>query len=54
MLKRVVELSLRHRGVIVVLASVLVGYGVYVAQNAKLDVFPEFVQPQVTPIQTLG
>jgi len=28
-----------------------VGYGLYVAAHAKLDVFPEFVQPQVV-IQT--
>src|SRR5208337_1930966 len=27
------------------------GYGLYVASNAKLDVFPNFVQPQVA-IQT--
>src|SRR5947207_718360 len=48
MLKRVVELSLRFRGVVVALACVLVGYGIFVATHAKLDVFPEFVQPQVT------
>jgi CzcA family heavy metal efflux pump len=48
MLKRIVELSLRNRGIVVVLACVLIGYGLYVANNAKLDVFPEFVQPQVT------
>jgi len=48
MLKRIVELSLRFRGVVITLACVLVGYGIFVATNAKLDVFPEFVQPQVT------
>src|SRR5438046_1815025 len=48
MLKRIVELSLRFRGVVVALACVLVGYGIFVAAQAKLDVFPEFVQPQVT------
>jgi CzcA family heavy metal efflux pump len=37
--------------VVLVLAAVLLGYGFYVAQNAKLDVFPNFVQPQVV-IQT--
>lgn len=36
---------------VVALACLLVAYGVYVAQNAKLDVFPNFVQPQVV-IQT--
>ncbi|HXT39460.1 MAG TPA: efflux RND transporter permease subunit, partial [Candidatus Angelobacter sp.] len=48
MLKRIVDLSLRNRGIVVALACVLIGYGLFVASNAKLDVFPEFVQPQVT------
>ncbi len=51
MLQALVTFSLRFRGVVVVLAAVLFGYGVYVASNAKLDVFPNFVQPQVV-IQT--
>jgi Cu/Ag efflux pump CusA len=34
--------------VVIALACVLVGYGIFVAAQAKLDVFPEFVQPQVT------
>src|SRR5213075_3173218 len=48
MLKRIVEFSLRFRGVVMALACVLVGYGIFVATHAKLDVFPEFVQPQIT------
>src|SRR5437867_9784919 len=48
MLKRIVELSLRFRGVVIALGCVIVGYGGFVAAHAKLDVFPEFVQPQVT------
>src|SRR2546421_684415 len=51
MLTRLVELSLRFRGVVVVLACLLVGYGLYVAAHAKLDVFPDFVPPQVV-VQT--
>ena len=51
MLKAIVQFSLRFRGVVVALACVLLGYGLYVAANAKLDVFPNFVQPQVT-VQT--
>src|SRR5438874_1489748 len=51
MLKRLVALSLRFRGVVIALAGVLVGYGLFVSAHAKLDVFPEFVQPQVT-VQT--
>src|SRR5215471_4120851 len=48
MLRSIVELSLRYRGIVVVLACALVGYGAFVAEQAKLDVFPDFVQPQVT------
>jgi CzcA family heavy metal efflux pump len=51
MLQQLVSLSLRLRGVVVVLAAVVVAYGAYVATHAKLDVFPDFVQPQAT-IQT--
>ncbi|HTY87280.1 MAG TPA: efflux RND transporter permease subunit [Candidatus Acidoferrum sp.] len=48
MLRRLVEISLRSRGVVITLAVALIGYGIYVAKTAKLDVFPDFVQPQVT------
>ncbi|MEI6534547.1 MAG: efflux RND transporter permease subunit, partial [Verrucomicrobiaceae bacterium] len=48
MLSRIVELSLRHRGIVIALAFVLLGWGGYVASRAELDVFPEFVAPQVT------
>jgi CzcA family heavy metal efflux pump len=51
MLQALVHFSLKYRGVVVVLACVLLGYGLYVARQAKLDVFPNFVQPQVA-IQT--
>ncbi|HEY0548753.1 MAG TPA: efflux RND transporter permease subunit [Verrucomicrobiae bacterium] len=51
MLKVLVEFSLRFRGVVVALACVLLGYGLYVTSHAKLDVFPDFVPPQVV-IQT--
>ena len=51
MLQALVKFSLKHRVVVVVLACVLLGYGLYTANNAKLDVFPNFVQPQVV-IQT--
>jgi CzcA family heavy metal efflux pump len=50
-LQALVRFSLRYRGVVVVLAGILLAYGFYVAKNAKLDVFPNFVQPQVA-IQT--
>jgi len=51
MLRQLVEISLRSRGVIITLAVGFIGYGIYVSKNAKLDVFPDFVQPQVT-VQT--
>src|SRR5438874_12440795 len=51
MLRALVTFSLRFRGVVVALACVLLAYGIYVTSTAKLDVFPNFVQPQVV-IQT--
>src|SRR6266513_856549 len=51
MLKGIVQFSLRFRGVIIVLACVVVAYGLNVAAHTKLDVFPEFPPPQVV-IQT--
>jgi CzcA family heavy metal efflux pump len=51
MLQALVHFSLKFRGVVVALACVLLGYGIFVSKNAKLDVFPNFVQPQVV-IQT--
>jgi CzcA family heavy metal efflux pump len=51
MLARLVTFSLRFRGVVVALACVTAGYGLYAASTAKRDVFPEFAPPQVV-IQT--
>ncbi|MCC6359301.1 MAG: efflux RND transporter permease subunit [Phycisphaerales bacterium] len=51
MLQRIVELSIRFRGVVLALALLLLAYGLYAVRDAKLDVFPDFVQPQAT-IQT--
>src|SRR5512136_2577053 len=51
MLQALVHFSLKFRRIVIVLACVLLGYGLHVAGNAKLDVFPNFVQPQVV-IQT--
>src|SRR5499427_8047049 len=51
MLRSVVDLSLRFRGVVIALASLLLVYGVQTTRSAKLDVFPEFVPPRVT-VQT--
>ncbi|EEF58192.1 efflux RND transporter permease subunit [Pedosphaera parvula] len=51
MLQRIVHFSLKFRGVLIALSCVLLGYGLYVAAHSKLDVFPNFVPPQVE-IQT--
>ena len=51
MLNAIVQFSLRFRGVVVALACLLTGYGLFVAYHSKLDVFPNFVPPQVT-VQT--
>ncbi len=51
MLSRIVQFSLRHRGVVVALGLIVLVYGLYVATRTKLDVFPEFAPPQVV-VQT--
>jgi CzcA family heavy metal efflux pump len=51
MLTSIVSFSLRFRGVIIALAFILAGYGLYSLSLAKYDVFPEFAPPQVV-IQT--
>ncbi len=55
MLTAIVRSSLRHRGVVVTLACLLLGYGAYSLKEAKYDVFPEFSPPQVViPTESLG
>ena len=51
MLAALIRFSLRHRGAVLSLAVLLTAYGLWSAANARLDVFPDFVPPQVT-IQT--
>src|SRR3954464_14797516 len=48
MLQAIVHWALRYRGVVLSLAAVVLIYGGWVAAHAKLDVFPDFVPPQVT------
>ena len=48
MLRFIIQLSLRHRGIVIALALGLLAWGSYIASRASLDVFPEFVAPQVT------
>src|SRR5215510_13850813 len=51
MFRFLVDFCLRFRGVVIALACVVLVYGIEVARSAKLDVFPEFVPPQVV-VQT--
>jgi Cu/Ag efflux pump CusA len=51
MLQALVDWSIHNRVVVLVMAGLLLGLGVYAADHAKLDVFPEFAPPQVV-IQT--
>ena len=51
MLRLLVECSIRFRGVVVALACVVAGYGLYTTAHAKFDVYPEFAPPQVV-VQT--
>ncbi|TAL78107.1 MAG: efflux RND transporter permease subunit [Beijerinckiaceae bacterium] len=43
--------SIRFRGIVAILACIVLGYGIYSLQQAKSDVFPEFAPPQAE-IQT--
>ena len=51
MLNAIVSFSLRFRGIVIALSCLALGYGIYTATQAKLDVFPEFAPPQVV-VQT--
>lgn len=51
MLAKLVDFSVRFRGVVVAIALLLMGYGFYKLYNASLDIFPEFAPKQVI-IQT--
>ncbi len=51
MLRAVVASSLRRRNHVFVLAALLVSFGIWSARHADLDVFPDFVPPQVV-VQT--
>jgi CzcA family heavy metal efflux pump len=51
MLKSIVAFSIRFRGIVIALACLALGWGVYVTLHARLAVLPEFSPPQVV-IQT--
>lgn len=46
-----IRFAIRFRGVVLSLACLLIGYGIYSLGQAKYDAFPEFAAPQVS-IQT--
>ncbi len=47
MLNAFIGAAIRLRGVVIALALLLAGYGVFALRAARLDVFPEFAPPQV-------
>jgi len=47
----IITLAIRFRGIVMALAIVLLGYGLYALGQARYGVFPEFAPPQVA-IQT--
>ena len=51
LLEQIVTFSVQRRRVVLSIATCMVVYGIYSTLNAKLDVFPDFVQPQAV-IQT--
>lgn len=48
LLAGIIGFSLRYRGVVIALAVLLAGYGLYEVTRAQYDVFPEFAPPQVS------
>ena len=53
MLQKIVKFALVHRGIIIALACVLLGYGIYSIVTARFDVYPDFIHPQLK-IKTLA
>jgi CzcA family heavy metal efflux pump len=51
MISAIVRFSIRFPGVVVAFALILIAYGVFTLQRARLDVFPEF-SPTLVVIQT--
>lgn len=51
MLRKLIHLSLRFHGLVAILAALTIALGVYQTIRSSLDVFPDFVPPQIT-IQT--
>ncbi len=51
MLTAIVRFSVRFRGIVIALACLLLGFGIYTLYQSRLDVFPEFAPPLVV-IQT--
>src|SRR6266542_7051640 len=51
MLSKLVAVSIRFRGEVLAIACLVIGYGIYSAYHARLDVYPEFAPPQVV-VQT--
>ncbi len=50
MFVRLIGLSLRHRGLVLVAAAALLAVGVFRAANMPIDVFPDLTAPRVTVV----
>ncbi len=48
MLNSIVRFAVRFRGVVIALACVVAGYGLWTVFHTRLDVFPEFAPPIIT------
>lgn len=51
MLRRLIDVSLRHRNLVFAIAGMWITFGIWSARHAEFDVFPDFVPPQVV-VQT--
>ena len=54
MLSKLVELSIRFRGIVIALACLTAAYGYYAIKNAKFDVYPEFAHEVTVQTEAPG
>ena len=48
MLQKILEGSLKHRGLVLLVSVLLMSAGLYVARNMNVDVLPDLTAPTVT------
>ena len=54
MITAIVRFAIRFPGVVVALALMLVAYGLFALQRARVDVFPEFSPTQVVAFRLIS